>query len=440
MLARRSIQKLLNESGGFLMPAQLERLVARLNARNRDTVEAEWELIVLAAFASIGAIEHEADLGGSTRLDLRFRSLVLGRFVADIRTVSDETYNRENAVHEFSGELTRISAELRREGIQGGLDYRVNGVSASPRQGRYKTKLTLPFSHEFKRVIFNKDFGAFLDAIRAEPNQSREFQVNNEEASVSITFSPRAGGFSFGSHLSYNQAHDAVHNVVWQALKHKSAQIKHAGKRATGELAGVILCDGTCGLLRTLRNAYALTVDDVISQFLRKSRTVDFVSVLDIAESTAYGQAPPPRFEARTWSIREKAWAEMLSASLNLALQRLPSPRDSALNTVNQFNWSGDRQHLWGRYMRNSTMTHNSLEVSLRAAMDYLAGRTDRNSFERIVHPDWLAHLKEWLDQGRSVESVSIREHPGEDDDGLLIRFAEHDPAASPFRVPRSGG
>ena len=90
--------------------------------------------------------------------------------------------------------------------------------------------------------------------------------------------------------------------------------------------------------------------------------------------------------------------------------------------------------------MRNSTMTHNSLEVSLRAAMDYLAGRTDRNSFERIVHPDWLAHLKEWLDQGRSVESVSIREHPGEDDDGLLIRFAEHDPAASPFRVPRSGG
>src|SRR5438034_5346379 len=93
MFARRSIQKLLNESGGFLMPAQLERLAARLNARNRDAVEAEWELVVLAALASIGAIEHEADLGGSTRLDVRFHALALGRFVADIRTVSDETYN-----------------------------------------------------------------------------------------------------------------------------------------------------------------------------------------------------------------------------------------------------------------------------------------------------------------------------------------------------------
>src|SRR5437773_6608325 len=96
----------------------------------------------------------------------------------------------------------------------------------------------------------------------------------------------------------------------------------------------------------------------------------------------------------------------MLSASLNVALQRLPSPQDSALNTLNQFKWSGDRQHLWGRYMRNSTKTYNSLEVSLRAVMDYLAGRIDRNTFETIVHPDWLAHLKEWLDQGRSIERV----------------------------------
>jgi len=130
----------------------------------------------------------------------------------------------------------------------------------------------------------------------------------------------------------------------------------------------------------------------------------------------------------------------MLSASLNAALQRLPPPQYSALNTLNQFKSSGDRLHLWGEYMRNSTMTYNSLEVSLRAVMDYLAGRIDRNTFERIVHPDWLARLKEWLNQGRSIESVSIKEGLGKDDDGLLIRFAEHDPATSPFRVPKSGG
>ena len=83
-------------------------------------------------------------------------------------------------------------------------------------------------------------------------------------------------------------------------------------------------------------------------------------------------------------------------------------------------------------------MTHNSLEVSLRAVMDYLGGRIDRNAFERIVNPGWPAQLKKWLDQGRSIESISVTKGTGEDDDGLLIQFGEQDPAISPFRVPKA--
>ena len=439
LLARRSIQKLINESGKFLADAQVQRLVERLNANNRDAVEAEWELLILAALTSIGTVEHEADLGGSARLDVRFHGFGLGTFVADIRTVSDETYHRENPVQEFSSELSKMEKDLRTEGIQGAFDYRVNGVSASTREGRYKTKLTLPYSHELKRVVFNTEFTAFLDAIRGEPNQSRRFDVNNKEASLSITFTPRADGARFGSHLSYNQAHDVVHNVVWQALKDKSRQIKRAGSRATGELAGVILCDGTCGLLRARPSHSTVTVDEVIDRFLRKTSTVDFVCVVDIVESTAYGNTRPPRIEIRMWSIKEKAWAQKLSGSLSVALQQVGPPQDSPLNTLNQLNWAGNKQHLWGRYKRNSTMTNTSLEVSLRAVMDYLAGRIDRSAFENIVHPDLVAQLKKRLDEGRSIESVSVELGRGTDDDGLLIRFGEHDAAKSPFRVRNAG-
>jgi hypothetical protein len=226
--------------------------------------------------------------------------------------------------------------------------------------------------------------------------------------------------------------------VLWRALEDKSDQIKRAGPRSAGDLVGVILCDGGCGILRSLPNFHTLTAEQIIDRFLRKSTTVDFVCVVEVVESTTYGRTPPPRLEARMWSIRAKAWAESFSAKLNSALQCLPPPRDSAINTLNYFKWAEDRQHLYGRYKRSSTMTHNSLELSLRAVMDYLAGRIDRKEFESIVHPDWLLQLKNRLDQGRAIENVAINCSPGEDDDGLVITFGVHDAAKSLFRTPTS--
>jgi hypothetical protein len=437
MLARRSIQKIVNDCSTFLPPPKLENLVKRLDTSNRDALEAEWELIVLTALASIGRVEHEADLGGSSRLDVRFESVPLGRFVADIRTVSDEGYDRKNPVHEFSTELSRVSEILRSSGVQGGFYYRVNGVSASVRSGQYKTKLKLPFTFDFKPVIFHTPkFKAFLAAVRAEPSQDHTVDINNEEVSVSITFSARFAGVQYGSYLSFNQAHDVVHNVVWRALKEKSTQIKRAGLRATGELAGVILCDGGCGLLRALPNPHTLTLADVISRFLRKSSTVDFVCVLDIPDSAAYGQTRLPSIEARTWTKRDEGWVQRLSIAFNAALRTLPAPQLSPVNTLNHFKWAKNSRQLWGKHA-NSAMTDDSLEISLRAVMEYLAGRMERSAFERIVHPDWIAQLKNRLEQGRSVDDVSVKKGIGEDDDRLVIRFGEHDPAISHFRVPR---
>jgi hypothetical protein len=437
MLARRSIQKILNEGTDFLSPDKLQGFVRRLNANNRDSLETEWELIVLATLASIGSVEHEPDMGGSSRLDVRFESPRLGRFVAEVRTVSDEGYDRENPVEAFSAELSRMADALRSSGIQGGLNYRVNGVSASIRSGRYKTKLTLPLGQGFKHFIFDTpEFKAFLTEVRAEPCERHSLDINKRQVSVSIAFSPASAGIQYGSYLSYNQAHDLDHNVIWNALKNKSAQIKRAGPRTTGELAGVILCDGGCGLLRASPNPHARTLPDVIRHFLRKSSTVDFVCVLDINDCAEYGQAGLPVIEARTWSIREEIWAQRLSDTLSAALQRLPLAELSPVNTLNRFRWAQDNQHLWGTHT-NSAMKDDSLEMSLRAVMDYLAGRLDRASFERIVNPGWVAELKKRLDEGRSVDDVSIQRCAGEDDDRLIVRFGEHDPAASPFRVPR---
>ena len=190
-------------------------------------------------------------------------------------------------------------------------------------------------------------------------------------------------------------------------------------------------------MVRALPNAHTLTLGDVISRFLRKSSTVDFVCVLDIPDSAAYGQTRLPSVEARTWTKRDEDWAQRLSTAFNATLRTLPAPQLSPANTLNHFKWAKNNRHLWGKHA-DSAMTHDSLEISLRAVMEYLAGRLERNAFERIVHPDWVAQLKKRLEQGRSVDDVSVKQGIGEDDDRLVIRFGEHDPAISHFRVPRS--
>ena len=88
------------------------------------------------------------------------------------------------------------------------------------------------------------------------------------------------------------------------------------------------------------------------------------------------------------------------------AFRALPTPVQSAINTLNQFNWAGDRQRLWGRYKRDVTMAAHLVEMSLRGVMDYLAGRIERAEFETIVPNDWLAHLRRNLDRGNGSRTT----------------------------------
>jgi hypothetical protein len=435
MLARRSIQQLLNESGAYLAPEQRERLVLRLNRSARDAIDAEWELIVLAALASAGDVEHEPDLRGKARLDIRFRSRFLG-FVGDVRAVSDETLNSENPIHQLSAEFGRITKKLRSEGIKGSLDFRVNAVEAAVWKAKYKTKLILPRVHEFQHFIFDARFGDFLAAIRREPDKVRHHVVENERASVSIVFNPGGGGMRSYTHPPYDVAHDPIRNVIHENLERKAKQIKRAGQRLPGELAGVFLCDAGCAMLRHY-GAVGTTLERILATFLRSSKTVDFVCVIDVraADPSAHSEWPL-KFEARVWSMLEPAFDHSLADLLNQAFNTIPPPVQTPIATLNHLAWvtEGPASRRYTTYLRNGTMTVNSVEISLRAAMDYLAGRIDRPAFERIVHPYWLGLLRQHLSAGGGVSDVSIKGHPGTDDDGFVITFGGYEASTAPFR------
>jgi len=298
MLARRSIQKLIDGSASYLSPQKTDRLVRHLNRNDRLSVDAEWELIVLAALASIGTVQHEPDLGGTSRLDVRFRSSFMN-FVADVTALSDEIVERENRVRHLSQELLKWQGQLSKEGIHGGFQFRVGAIDACVRKGLYKTKLVLPAQQEFRQYVFDQKFDEFISAIRHAPSQVRHHIVNNSRACVSMVFTPGARGQA-SMHPPYKVAHDIEHNIVYQALHSKSAQIKRAGARDPDELAGIILCDGGCDLMRGMPTVGGVSLEAIVGAFLRKSHTVTFVCVVDVYQASWGPGSQGPGFEARS--------------------------------------------------------------------------------------------------------------------------------------------
>lgn len=435
MLARRSIQELLNESDAYLTPVQHERLVRRLNRVAPDVIDTEWELIVLASLASAGDVEHEPDLGGSARLDFRFRSPIV-RFVGDVRAISDGTLHLENPIDRLSADFGRITRELQSEGIEGTLNFRVNGVDAAPWKRRYRARLILPRPHEFRRLIFDSRFRDFLTSIRSDPSKVRQHVVENEKASISIVFSPGGNGLRHYTYPPYNIAYDPIRNGIHENLERKAKQIKRAGHRLPGELAGIFLCDAGCAMLRH-HGGVGTTLDRIMGTFLRSNKTVDFVCVIEVRSADPWPRSAwPLKFEARVWSMRDLAFDQSLTSLLNQAFTKIPPPVRTPIATLNHLAWAAEGQpsRLYATYSRNGTMTVNSVEISLRAAVDYLAGRIDRPAFERIVHPDWLRLLRRHLSDGGGVTDVSIKRYPGTDDDGLVVSFSGYDASATPFR------
>jgi len=435
VLARRSIQHLIGSSTSYLTAEQVGRLVDHLNRGNRDSIEAEWELIALAALNSVGQIIHEPDLGGPAKLDVRFSSPEL-KFVADITAVSDDAYDRVNPVQKLAREIGAIAMQLEEKGVVGSWYFNVKGTPACVRERVYKTKLRVPSAHRLRKAVFDLRFRRFLEAIQAAPNEVHQHTIDTAEAGLEFRFTPGGTGIQF-SHLSYNLPHDQVHNVVYQALERKSDQMKRAGKRREDEFAGVIICDGGCAMLRTSRGVNNLAVDQVVNAFLRGSQSIDFVCVVDIVHTSTYNFSSPLRFDVRGWA--KPKVPRSLSDITTKAFASLPTPIANAINTLGHFSFAANIPRNLGRYKGAGIMSHRRIEISLRAVMDYVSGLIDREEFERIVHTDWLQQLRTRLEHGRSISAVSIDRHPEIDDDLLTIEFGDYDAARAPFRTPPLG-
>jgi hypothetical protein len=88
------------------------------------------------------------------------------------------------------------------------------------------------------------------------------------------------------------------------------------------------------------------------------------------------------------------------------------------------------------RYYGGAVMTRNEIRMSARELLDLLAGKLDYELFAKRYDLGGGNLFRLFRDRGRMISSAAVEHCPDEDDDWVVLRFSDGDPATSEFTVP----
>jgi hypothetical protein len=417
IFSRRTLQRLLNENASFLRRRQLRNHVDKLN---KGDISAEWEVVLLNIFSKLGKVEHERKFNGKNP-DIYFTSDDHALdFLADIKTVSDEGIELKNPQREL---YERLHKEIKERDIKGAWNLQIGGNDEEARKTGAMIQLKLPPLARFNQEIFNEKWEEFTSQIRSEPNREHRYVIKDGRTDLVISYKPSAEWYSTGGYPSYKSITSREHliqNSIWNGLVAKSEQLIDSGYEGT---LGIILCDGGSEYLRRSRT--------IIHEFFRTHPRINFVLGFEAIQNFGHDSSNQVMF------YFEKG--EGLSAELEDFLSNLhthsdifPYPVKSAINALNALK--STKPHLVGSFYGGSTMSGYEIKVSSRTILDLLAGRITYDEFPE----DYRDYFKRRVSEGRLFEGIEIERGENEkDDDWLIFRFGEPDPAISPFTVPK---
>jgi hypothetical protein len=434
MWTRRRIQRCLDENSAFVSQTTLHDWVQRLNTISDDYVSTEWEVGLINAFAKIGTLEHEPVLG-KRLIDLVFASRDGNlSFGADIAMISDQQLHRENPVEAFSEELrTRVrKANIR----TGGFSFHVAEKQQPIHLGSGNQRsLLLPGVSAFNKYIFTSEWEKFIQNIRATPSQVREYTARFAAPGVlvAITYHPNRLGVFQGHHGSYTTTTVINDNPLFNALKLKAKQLKKSGYVGS---KGIIICDGGCRMLTSWPDWSSYGVSQVVSEFLRQHKSIDFVAIIAIKHGNQW-IGNEYVYDPRSFVAQRSALSVAdLNKLIVEAANRLPPIRLTPDNAVRLTKWKKS-----GRYgsMGGWSMGGNQIKISVRDLLALMAGRLDQKQFvkhyERMGGGNFFEHH---MKRGQLITEASVENTPDEDDDWITFKFGEPDPAIAPFSEPKA--
>lgn len=431
MFTRRRLQRYLNENAAFVSQSTLHDWVNRLNVFSDDHAATEWEIVLLHAFASLGRVQHEPELG-RRRLDLVFASSD-GKlsFAADIVTISDQQLHRENPIEAFWEELRRRAQKANVR--NGGFSFRVAEKPQPSNLARGNQRsLLLPRAAAFRTHVFNSAWADFLQLVRAEPNRKHGYRAHCEAPAVDVSISYHPGKFGVfqSEHGTYTSATVVDDNPLFNGIKVKARQLKasgHSGAR------GIIACDGGCRMLTSSANWSTYSVQEVVIEFFRQHRSVDFVVTIAIKSGISWDR--PDRVYRANCFVSPYSFLSVsdLDSVVARAVRSLPPIELAPENARHALKWER-----WGGYgpLGGWSMGGNKVKISARDLLALMAGRLEQKRFVKNhdlgANNIFELHLK----RGQLIVGATVERLRDEDDDWIVFEFGDPDPAVAPFSEP----
>ena len=438
LFTRRAIQKSLDENADIVCTDDLRDWAQRLNTVTDDYVATEWEVILVRALARFGKVLHEPPLGRRL-VDVVFESFD-GKleFAADITAISDQPIHDKNPIDRFRDELSKRIRKARI--VSGKFVFGVQEEQPVACRGTgRKRRLLLPLVKQFPALVFNAAYDKYIETIRKNPQQPRNYHVCQYSPPVDVTIQylpgpgTGVGSFSYGCYTSTTVKDD---NPLFNALKAKAGQLRQSGYQG---IRGVIVCDRGSRIFTEMSNWSTYSMKEVVNEFFRQNKSVAFVVTIAIkSNSSMFGGRVHDDFEPKLF-VRDQRdeWVSNLEHLIIQVVSSLPVVCQTPENAVNSLKWNQSTKRT-KPYLGGWMVRGNEIRISARELLDLLAGRLDQKRFAQNHDIGGGKNIFSlYQSQGKMIKRAEVERRPEEDDDWVILEFSADDPAVSDFRAPR---
>ena len=439
IFSRRTLQRVIDENAKFLKSKQSIKFVEKLN---EGKLEFEWEAVVLNVFSKFGNVIHEPPFEKSRRkIDILFTSKdESSKFLADVTCILGKK-DENNIIVSFEKELKKIIDQNNLSGLWdifvGGNDREVSFLKSKP-------NLKLPSRNESERKIFNTEkFKKFIEDVKNFPGKNQDYYLRNKEINLSIKYEPRPFYQIHISHYDDRTITSISQNNIYDRLKDKYDQLIELIETDKEEALGIILCDGFGCSFRT-KNALYHNPKDVIKYFLLNHKEISFILTATAEEKphNLFDRTPLIMidfYEGEAINKIDEKTTKILKYEL---INQFPKPVKSvwdARNFVKETHKNNEKYFSEGYY--GSIFSDNEIRISARTMLELLSGKLSCEKLSHYLGFEGLTNsipnqFLEMLNQGKLFSELKIENGKDEkDDDWIVFKFGETDPAVSPFKV-----
>ena len=422
IFSRRIMQTKLNENRTFIPEKSIKHQVDKLNSI-REHIPTEWEVIVLNALSKIGTVKYEIEYKGPKKPDICFESPML-EFVADITTVSDSAYEKNNPVEYFFSCLGRFFKKdnLTTRGIH---------LTFGSSKKNKKVIIELPNKNNIEKFISEKML-FIRDSIKKQPESPIRQILHHENGIIHISYNPNNDYFSANIGGGYKVPYHLQNNPLYNRIKSKAKQLKDS--KYSGAM-GIFVCDGDCDILHTtLNGTEEFSKEEIIKEVFRLYTSLSFIITLSIHEK--FKPFEPGSYKIITitpytnlnakYPISSNQIDELLKIKGNIPIPVL-TPR-------NAYNVIKSKDYVKQSYLNGIQVMPNSIRISSRMFTELMAGKLSFDDFRKCYDYDINQFFLKQLFFEKMICNISVEKNQEKDDDTIVIEFGEPDAAITKYK------